>query len=89
MRIVYRAANIVDAHLARGVLETHGIPAFVTGEFLTGGVGELPASGLVSVMVSDHDLPEAEQLLADFRRAAPAEVAEEAWPARVPAPKPA
>ena len=36
MQIVYRAANIIDANLVKGVLEQAGIPAFVSGEYLTG-----------------------------------------------------
>jgi hypothetical protein len=88
MRIVYRAANIVDAHLVRGVLETHGIRAFVTGEFLTGGAGELPAAGLVSVMVSDHDILDAERLLTELRHTAEPLVDDEIVPF-VPSIKPA
>ena len=89
MRIVYRAANIVDAHLVRGVLETHGIRAFVTGEFLTSAAGELPAAGLVSVMVSDHDILDAEHLIADLRHARPVDPIEVDDPTLQPLPKPA
>lgn len=53
MRIVYNAANLIDAHLVRHALEQQGIPAFVRGEALVGGIGELPAIGLVAVAVPD------------------------------------
>jgi hypothetical protein len=53
MKIVYQAENILDAHLVKGALENHDIPAFVTGEYLTGAIGELPAHGLVAIMVPD------------------------------------
>lgn len=53
MRTVYAAANLIDAHLVRHALEQAGIPAFVRGEALVGGIGELPAVGLVSVAVPD------------------------------------
>lgn len=53
MRTVYRAENLIDAHLVKDALEREGIPAFVAGEYLVGGVGELPARDLVSVMVPD------------------------------------
>lgn len=53
MRIVYRAESIIDAHLVKGALEQVGIPAFVSGEYLTGGVGQLPARDLIAVMVPD------------------------------------
>lgn len=47
MRSVYEAANLIDAHLVRQALEAEGIPAFVRGEALTGGIGELGVFGLV------------------------------------------
>jgi hypothetical protein len=64
MRIVYRAENIIDAHLVRNVLEGAGIPAHVGGEYLTGAMGELPVMGLVTVMVAEHDVPAASDLVA-------------------------
>lgn len=53
MLTVYDAANLIDAHLVRHALEQAGIPAFVRGEALAGGIGELPPIGLVSVAVPD------------------------------------
>lgn len=53
MRTAYHAANLIDAHLVRHALEQAGIPAFVRGEALVGGIGELPPIGLVSVAVPD------------------------------------
>lgn len=59
MQIAYAAANIADAHLFRQWLEDAGIPAFVLGEYLRGGVGELPANTEVYVWVPDAHLEEA------------------------------
>ncbi|MEO5962720.1 MAG: DUF2007 domain-containing protein [Thermomonas sp.] len=53
MRTVYDAANLIDAHLVRHALEQADIPAFIRGEALVGGIGELPPIGLVSVAVPD------------------------------------
>ncbi len=53
MRVVYEAANVIDAHLVRLALENAGLPAWVRGEALTGGIGELGVFGLVAVMVPD------------------------------------
>lgn len=53
MRTVYEAANLIDAHLVRQALEAEGIPAFVRGEALTGGMGDLGVFGLLAVMVPD------------------------------------
>jgi predicted nucleic acid-binding protein len=66
MKTIYRAENIVDAHLVRNALESVGIPAHVAGEYLTGALGELPAMGLVAVMVADHDAPRAIQIAAEI-----------------------
>jgi hypothetical protein len=58
MDVVYEAASLIDAHLVRIALEHGGIPAFVRGEALLGGVGELPACGLAAVCVPDSCWPE-------------------------------
>ena len=63
MRVVYEATNLIDAHLVRHALENAGIPAFVRGEALLGGVGELPAFGLVAVCVPESAWPEADALV--------------------------
>ena len=59
MRTVYEAANLIDAHLVRQALEAEGIPAYVRGEALTGGIGELGVFGLVAVMVPEAAWPRA------------------------------
>lgn len=59
MKIVYRAENIIDANLVKGALEAEGVQAFVSGEYLTGAIGELPCWNLVSVMVAGHDVDRA------------------------------
>ena len=61
VKILYRAENIIDANLVQAALADAGIPAFVSGEYLPGGVGQLPALDLVTVMVAGPD----------FERAAP------------------
>ncbi|WP_449446351.1 putative signal transducing protein [Thermomonas brevis] len=64
MRTVYDAANVIDAHLVRQALEAEGIPAFVRGEALTGGIGELGVFGLVAVMVPEAAWPQARDIVA-------------------------
>jgi hypothetical protein len=39
---VYRAANTVEAHMLKGMLEQHGVRARILGGGLSSGVGELP-----------------------------------------------
>lgn len=59
MRIAYQAENIIDANLVKNVLDDAGIPAFVSGHYLTGAAGELPPMGLVNVMVGEAQWPQA------------------------------
>jgi hypothetical protein len=59
VKIVYRAENIIDANLVKAALADEGIQAFVSGEYLTGGVGQLPALDLVTVMVAEPDFERA------------------------------
>jgi hypothetical protein len=53
MRIVYHAEGIVDAHLVKDALENAGIPAFINGEHLIGGMGQLPARDFMTVSVPE------------------------------------
>ena len=84
MQIVYRAANIIYANLVKGVLEQAGIPAFVSGEYLTGGIGQLPASDLVTVMVATIDIERARPIVDEVDAAlhgAASSLADDAGPA--------
>lgn len=63
MQTVYRAENLIDAHLVKDALEAEGIPAFIAGEYLTGGVGQLPAVDFMAVMVPESSLPEASAIV--------------------------
>lgn len=57
MQVVYLAQNLIDAHLAKHLLEDAGLPAFVLGESLLGGAGELPMMGVLRVCVPDgHEI---------------------------------
>ncbi|WP_199097607.1 DUF2007 domain-containing protein [Dyella sp. ASV21] len=63
MRIAYRAESLIDAHLVKDALERVEIPAFVSGEYLTGAVGQLPALDYVAVLVPETSLPAAERVV--------------------------
>jgi len=80
MRVVYEPENLIDAHLVKGVLEQAGIPVYLRGEFLVGGIGELPVSGLLALCVPEVCEGEARGVLADLEedRARPLADADEA-----------
>ncbi|MBB1088460.1 DUF2007 domain-containing protein [Lysobacter sp. SG-8] len=77
MKVVYEAASVIDAHLVRHALEDAGIPVFLRGESLVGGMGELPLFGVVAVCVPDSAWPEASALVAALPLSAPGTVADE------------
>ncbi len=66
MITVYNAMNSIDAHIIKDLLAQQEIPAFVLGEHLQSGVGEIPAIGLVRVTVSDTDYPQAKAIVAEW-----------------------
>jgi hypothetical protein len=66
MRVVYEPENIIDAHLVKGVLEHAGIPVYLRGEFLAGGIGELPVSGFLALCVAEVFEGQAREVLADL-----------------------
>ncbi|ODV17734.1 MAG: hypothetical protein ABT19_07625 [Rhodanobacter sp. SCN 68-63] len=68
MHIAYRAETLIDAHLVKDALERAEIPAFVTGEYLTGGVGQLPAMDYVAVMVPEAAREAADRVVAEVER---------------------
>ncbi len=66
MKPLHTARHATEAHLVRGYLEAQGISAIVRGEYLAGGIGELPA-GLCKVwIVHDDEFARADDLLQQF-----------------------
>ncbi|HAV75683.1 MAG TPA: hypothetical protein DCX50_11995, partial [Limnobacter sp.] len=45
MEIVYKAGNIIEAHIVAGMLNACEIPTYVGGHFLQGAVGDLSPNG--------------------------------------------
>jgi hypothetical protein len=48
MEIVYKAGNIIEAHIVAGMLNACEIPTYVGGHFLQGAVGDLSPTGFAS-----------------------------------------
>ncbi|MDG1073715.1 MAG: DUF2007 domain-containing protein [Methylophilaceae bacterium] len=69
MVIIYHAANSLDANMIKGLLEQCEIQAFIQGEYLQGGAGELPAANLVTVSVINSHEIEAKQIIAAWHSA--------------------
>lgn len=67
VQVVYRANNLIEAHLAKHALEGMDIPAFIFGESLLGGAGELPLFGVLRVCVPDPYFDEATTCLQELQ----------------------
>lgn len=55
MKTVYTACNTIEAHLVKILLTGEGIETFVSGDYLQGAMGELPAVNSMEVKVNDRD----------------------------------
>lgn len=71
MKCVYEAANGVEAHMVANMLEQHSIATRIDGEYLTSGIGELPAAGLVRVMADEADFERARAIIRDWEKRSP------------------
>lgn len=77
MKVVYEAAHLIDAHLVRHALEAAGIPVFMKGEALLGGIGELPF-GPVQVCVPEAAWPQAREVVESLSLGEPPPASESA-----------
>ena len=66
MKTAYDAQNLIDAQLVCDLLHSAGIAARVSGAGLLGAAGELPAIGVVQVLVPDADVERARAVVAEW-----------------------
>ncbi|MDO9620117.1 MAG: DUF2007 domain-containing protein [Pseudomonas sp.] len=71
MQRIYEPQDLMEGELLLGMLASEGIDAYLTGQHLAGAVGELPACGLLGVMVEDAQAYSAQQLIAAYNAALP------------------
>ena len=74
MKIVYRAGDITEAEIVRGMLFSNEIEAHVSGYYLQGGIGEIAPSDLGKVHVSDEDYARAEELVREYEGIKPEQI---------------
>lgn len=68
MKVVYRAQDIVEAHIVAGLLQSRGVSAFVGGHYLQGGIGELAALDSATLSVEDAHEEAARRVIAEYER---------------------
>lgn len=66
MRELYQPANAIEANLLLHVLQSEGVRVRLDGEYLQGAMGELPAAGLLRIMVEDEDYAHGREIVADW-----------------------
>ena len=71
MQRIYVPQDLLEAELLVGVLASEGVEAHLAGRHLLGAVGELPALGLLALVVEDEDAEHARRLIAGYNAAAP------------------
>ena len=78
MRTLYQAASAIEAHMLLDLLKQQGLSAEIHGEHLQGAIGELPAAGLVRLVIDEADYAAARALIERWESAQPAEMAKPA-----------
>lgn len=70
MKIIYRAGDIVEAHIVAGMLHANDIEPFVGGHYLQGAVGDLAMQGFANVFVQEEDVEAAQRIVMEYEQAA-------------------
>lgn len=71
MQRIYEPQDLLEAELLLGMLASEGVEAHLAGRHLLGAVGELPALGLLALVVENEDAEHARRLIAGYNAAAP------------------
>lgn len=68
MNSVFRGSDYIEAQLIAGLLREAGIDVFLQGAFLQGALGDLPATGHLSILVDESDRTAAERIIKAYER---------------------
>lgn len=71
MQRIHEPADLLEAQMLMSMLRSEGIEVFLQGADLVGGMGELPALGLLGLMVEDEDAQHARKLISSYQQATP------------------
>jgi hypothetical protein len=69
MKLIYNAANILEAEIVSGMLDANGIASHVGGYYLQGGIGEAAVSDFATVYVADNDVEAARSVIKEYETA--------------------
>nr|WP_298139120.1 DUF2007 domain-containing protein [uncultured Pseudomonas sp.] len=71
MQRIYEPQDLMEAELLMSMLASEGIETHLAGRDLIGAIGELPACGLLGLMVENRQAERAQQLIAAYNGAQP------------------
>ncbi len=71
MQRIYEPQDLLEGEMLLGMLASEGVDAHLAGRHLLGGIGELPALGLLGLLVEDQDAEHARRLIDAYNAAAP------------------
>lgn len=78
MKVVFSATHSLEAHMVKNLLEIERINAFILGEHLQGGAGDLQTIDLVKISVHDEDFAKARQIIEIWEAEQPVTITEAA-----------
>jgi hypothetical protein len=71
MKAIFHSHSSLEASMIVDLLAQRGLHGHIFGEALQGGMGELPATGLVRVMVNNDDAASAEEVIQQWEQQQP------------------
>ncbi len=71
MQRIHEPVDLIEAQMLISMLHSEGISVHLQGADLIGGMGELPALGLLGLMVDDQQAIRAHELIVDYQQATP------------------
>lgn len=69
MQLLYEAQDAIEARLMKNMLQQAGIETYIHGELLQGGIGDIQAFGLVTLMVDEQNYTIAREIIDEWNNA--------------------
>jgi hypothetical protein len=66
LKLIYKARDIIEAHIIAGLLKSNNIDAYVGGHYLQGGIGDLAAMEFATINVADEDVVQAKKIISEY-----------------------
>lgn len=67
MKKVFRTADYMEAQIVNALLQNEGFAVESNGDFLVGGLGELPAADVYILRIPENQYTQAAKLIKDYQ----------------------